>query len=101
MWLTPLAPWYVKTTIGNRQSVKISITLDRSKRPNHETKRGISAIFGNGKANEKSGSKNHSAQRNRPIRMPSGTPTAMAAASPSSERQSVFQSGQNAEPLAI
>src|SRR5215207_8905313 len=88
-------------TSGKRQSVKMSITLERSKRPNQWTNSGMRAILGSGKANENSGSKNHSAQRTRPMRMPSGTPTAIAPARPSKERQSVFQSGQNTWPLSI
>jgi len=53
----------------------------------------MSAIFGSGKPKEKSGSRNHSAARMRPIARPSGTPTTMAMPRPSSARQSVSHSG--------
>src|SRR5258707_768636 len=86
--------------MGNRQSVKISITFEKLNRPNQLTYSGISAIFGNGNAKEKSGSKNHSAQRTRPISSPSGTPTTIAAARPSKARHSVSMSGRNIVPSA-
>src|SRR5581483_10350802 len=60
----------------------------------------MSAIFGSGKPNEKSGSKNHSAQRARPISKPSGMPTTIAAARPASARHSVPHSGAQMRPSA-
>src|SRR4030095_12285777 len=87
--------------MGNRQSVKISMTLERLKRPNQFTYNGMSAILGSGNANEKSGSKNHSAQRTRPMRRPSGTPMAMAPARPARARHSVAKSGANVVPSTI
>src|SRR4051812_25728457 len=86
--------------MGNRQSVKISMTLERLNKPNQFTYSGMSAILGNGKANEKSGSKNHSAQRARPMSSPSGTPTTMAATRPASARHKVAASGANVVPSA-
>src|SRR3990172_10398256 len=56
------------------------------------------AIFGSGKLKENSGSKNHWAQRTRPISSPSGTPTAIAAPRPSNARQSVSQRGRYTLP---
>src|SRR6478609_9190918 len=60
----------------------------------------MSAIFGSGNPNEKRGSKNHSAQRARPINKPSGMPTTIAAARPASARHSVPQSGAQMRPSA-
>src|SRR3981081_4728710 len=58
----------------------------------------MSAIFGNGKPKENSGSKNHSAPPPRPTSKPGGPPNATAAARPANARHRVSHSGRYTVP---